>query len=164
MASNASAILQRPAGAKHGLGQCRGSADHVLARVQHQHQPSAGEGLRHALRRDCAAAKIEPDRRGYRDRHEARIGDRRKLGQPHAVGKLRQQLARRGESEPRLADAAAAGQRDEPMRGGKAQDLAENVIPANQLGNRLRQVGRRQLPGDASVGTGVEGIGLPLRL
>jgi hypothetical protein len=41
--------------------------------------------LRHALRRDFAAAKIEPDRRGNGDRHEA-----------------------------------------------------ENVVPANQLGNRLR--------------------------
>ena len=152
--------MQRPAGAQHGLGQCRGSADHVLASVQHQHQPSAGERLRHALRRDYAAAKIEPDRRGNGDGHEAGIGDWRKLGQPHTVGKLRQEPARRGESEPRLADAAGAGQGDEPMRGGKAQDLVENVIPANQLGNRLRQVRRRQLPGDPPVGTGFAGIGL----
>ena len=38
------------------------------------------------------------------------------------------------------------------MRGGKAQDLAQNVIPANQLGNRLREVRRRQLPGDPLTG------------
>ena len=142
----------------------RGSADHVLASVQHQHQLSAGERLRHALRRDCAAAKIEPDRRGNGDGHEAGIGDWRKLGQPHTVGKLRQEPARRGESEPRLADAAGAGQGDEPMRGGKAQDLAENVIPANQLGNRLRQVRRRQLPGDPLVGRGCRGYRAALRL
>jgi hypothetical protein len=30
------------------------------------------------------------------------------------------------------------------MRGGKAQDLTEMVVPADQLGNRLRQVRRRQ--------------------
>ena len=136
----------------------------MLASVQHQHQLSAGERLRHALRRDCAAAKIEPDRRGNGDGHEAGIGDWRKLGQPHTVGKLRQELARRGETEPRLADAASAGQGDEPTRGGKAQDLAENVIPANQLGNRLRQVGRRQLPGDPLVGTGLRGYRAALRL
>ena len=119
---------------------------------------SAGERLRHALRRDVAAAKIEPDRRGNGDGHQAGIGDRRQLGQPDTVGKLRQQPARRGESEPRLADAAGAGQRDEPVRGGKAQDLAENVIPADQLGNRLRQVRRRQLSGHP-VATGFAGSG-----
>ena len=76
---------------------------------------AAGERLRDALRRDCAAAKIEPDRRGNGDGHEAGIGDRRKLGQPHTVGKLRQEPARRGESEPRFADAAGAGQGNEPV-------------------------------------------------
>ena len=30
------------------------------------------------------------------------------------------------------------------MRGGKAQDFAQLVVPADQLGNRLRQVCRRQ--------------------
>jgi hypothetical protein len=48
--------------------------------------------------------------------------------------------ARSREGEPRLADAAGAGRRDQPMRGGEAQDLAEIVVPADQLGNRLRQV------------------------
>ena len=121
----------------------RGGVDHVLAGVQHQQQPPAGERLRHALRRDFAAAKIEPDRRGNGDGHEAGIGERRKLGQPHTVGKLRQQLARGRESEPRLADAAGAGQGDEPVGRGKVQDLLELVVPADQLGNRLRQVRRR---------------------
>jgi hypothetical protein len=43
---------------------------------------------------------------------------------------------------------------------GEAQDLAENVIAANQLGNRLRQVRRRQLRGDRPVSTGLAAIGL----
>ena len=64
-----------------------------------------------------------------RSDHEAGIGNWRELGQPHTVGKLRQKPVRHGESEPRLADAAGAGQGDEPMRGGKAQDLAEIVVP-----------------------------------
>ena len=46
------------------------------------------------------------------------------------------------------------------MRRGKAQDLAESVIPANQLGNRLRQVRRRQLSGDPPISTSFLGIGL----
>ena len=105
----------RRACAQHVLSQLRGGGNHMLAGVQHKHQPSAGERLRHALRRDYAAAKIEPDRRGNGDGHKAGIGDWRKLGQPHTVGKLRQEPARRGEREPRLADAAGAGQANEPV-------------------------------------------------
>ena len=41
--------MQRPAGTQQGFAQHRGSANNVLAGVQHQHQPSAGERLRHAL-------------------------------------------------------------------------------------------------------------------
>jgi hypothetical protein len=48
------------------------------------------------------------------------------------------------EREPRLADAASAGQGDEPMRGGEAQNLAQVVFPADQLGNRLRLIRRDQ--------------------
>jgi hypothetical protein len=48
------------------------------------------------------------------------------------------------EREPRLADAASAGQGDEPMPSGEAQNLAQIVFPADQLGNRLRQIRRRQ--------------------
>ena len=37
-----------------------------------------------------------------------------------------------------------AGQRDEPMGGDEIEDLAELLLPANQLGNRLWYVGRRR--------------------
>ncbi|HEV7995172.1 MAG TPA: hypothetical protein VGP52_02820 [Stellaceae bacterium] len=81
----------------------------MLAGVQHQQQPSVAKSLRHAPRRNLAAAKIEPDRCGGGGRNQCGIGKRRELGQPHAVGKFRQQPARDGEGEPRLADAACAG-------------------------------------------------------
>jgi hypothetical protein len=45
------------------------------------------------------------------------------------------------------------------MRSDKAQDLAENLIPADQLGNRLRQVRRRQLPGIPSSRRAPRGSG-----
>ena len=57
---------------------------------------------------------------------------------------MRPQPARGREGEPRLTDAAGAGHVDESMRGGEAQDLAQFVVPADQLGNRRRQVRRRQ--------------------
>ena len=54
-----------------------------------------GERLRHTLRRNLAAAKLEPDSGGNRGGNQPGIGERRELGQPHAVGKVRQQLARK---------------------------------------------------------------------
>jgi hypothetical protein len=46
------------------------------------------------------------------------------------------------------------------MRGGKAQDFVKNVIPANQLGNRFRQVRWRQPPqGIAPSGRASRGPG-----
>jgi hypothetical protein len=51
---------------------------------------------------------------------------------------------RTSEGEPCLADPAGAGQGNEPVDGGEAQDFTQLVIPADQLGNRLRQVGGRR--------------------
>ena len=56
---------------------------------------------------------------------------------------MRQQLACEREGNPCLTDTAGAGQRDEPMRGGKVQDLADLVVAADQLGKRLGQVRHR---------------------
>ena len=48
------------------------------------------------------------------------------------------------EREPRLADTAGAGQGDEPVPSGEAQNLAQVFFPADQLGNLLRQIRWRQ--------------------
>ena len=62
---------------------------------------------------------------------------------PSAIS--RQQLARRRQCEPCLADAAWAGQGHEPMGGGQADDLAQFVVAANQFGDRPRQIGWRHV-------------------
>jgi hypothetical protein len=131
---------------QQSFGHRRGGADHMLTRVQHQQQPTPGECLRHALRRNLPGTEFKPKRRGNRGGNQARIDDRREVDQPHTVGKLRQALASECEGQPRLADAASAGQGYEPMRGGQLQKLLHVVISADQLGNRLRQVRRWQRP------------------
>jgi hypothetical protein len=98
---------------------------------------------------DSASAKIESDRRGNGDGQKVGIGEWRKLGQPHTIGKLRQEPARRGNSEPRLADAAGAGQGNEPMRGGKAEDLAENGVEIGKAVSSMVQLLRSVLNGGA---------------
>jgi hypothetical protein len=49
----------------------------MLAGVQHQQQSLVGKRLRHALRRNLPAAKLEPERRGHRGGNQAGIGERR---------------------------------------------------------------------------------------
>jgi hypothetical protein len=110
------------------LDHARGSGDHVLAGVQHQQQRPVGERLRHALCRSLTATKLQSDRCGNRGGNQAGIGERRKLGQPHAAGKVRQYLVRGRERELRFADAARPGQRDQPMGANEAHDLRDLSI------------------------------------
>jgi len=97
----------------------------MLAGVQHQQEALAGERLRHTLRRNFTTAKLQPDSGSHRGGDQPGIGEGRELGQPHAVSKMRPQLARKCESQCCLPNAAGTGQRDEPIPGDKVQDLAE---------------------------------------
>ena len=66
---------------------------------------------------------------------------------PNPIGKSREPVSCDLQAEARLADAAGAGQGDQPMRGGKAPDRAKIVVPADQLRHRLREIGRRRRRG-----------------
>jgi hypothetical protein len=136
--------MQRRGGPQYSLGYRRGGSNHMLAGIEHQQQAPAGERLRHAVCRSFAAAELQADSGSHRGRDQPGIGEGRELGQPHAVGKVRSQLAGECERQRCLADAAGPGQGDEPMRGDEIEDLAELLLPADQLGNRLRNVGRRR--------------------
>ena len=108
--------MQRPACPQQSLGHCRGGGDDMLAGIQHQQQAPVCQRLRHTLRRNFTTAKFQPDSGRQRCRDQLGIGEGRELGQPHAVGKVRPQLACQRESQRCLPDAAGTGQRDEPMR------------------------------------------------
>ncbi len=96
----------------------------MLAGVQDKQQVPVGERPRHTLRRSFAATKFQPDSGSHRGRDQPGIGEGRELGQPHAIGKVRPQLARKCEGQCCLTDTAGAGQRNEPMRGDETQDSA----------------------------------------
>ena len=90
----------------------------------------------------CAATELNPDSGNHRGRDQTGIGEGRELGEPHAVSKMRPQFACKRESQRCFPDTAGAGQRDEPMHGDEIQDLAQLLLPANQLGHRLWYVCR----------------------
>jgi hypothetical protein len=100
------------AGLQQGLSHGRGGRNCVLAIVEHEQKLLPAACLRYALRRDRGA---KPDRSGDRAGNKIGIGKRRQVSEPHPISKVRQQLMRDRHREPRLANAAGAGQRDESM-------------------------------------------------
>src|SRR5206468_574050 len=129
--------------------------DHVLAGVQNQQQPAPAS----ACETRCAVTTPPPRSSPIAaatatgTRPGSANGENSASHTPSANCDRSRRAAARASR-----DAAGAGQRDEPMHGGKAQDVVENVIPANQLGNRLRQICRRQFPRDPPVETALAGI------
>ena len=122
-------------GAQQQLGHPRRCVDHMLAIVEHQHQLLGAERVGDGWRRCHARSELEPERGGDGDRNELGIGQRRELDGPNPIGKSRQQVSCDLQAEPCLADAAGAGQGDQPMGADKAQDLA----PARRPGRSARK-------------------------
>ena len=87
----------------------------MLAIVEHEQEPSAGQRIGHAFGGGGSGANVHTCCRGNGGGDQAGIGQRRKLGEPNAVGEFRPQLARDRQGESCLADTAGAGQGDKPM-------------------------------------------------
>ena len=114
----------------------------MLAIVEHKQDMLSAQRAGHTL--GCGGAGDDFEAKCGRDggRNEVGVGERREFGGPDSVRELRQQSAGSLEGESRLADAAGAGEGDEPMLSGKLHDLPQFVIPADQFGDLLRYIGR----------------------
>ena len=134
--------VHRRLGVQQRLGQRGARIKDVLAGVQHEQHLPAAQRLRDPGGGDVATAELEADRGRHRCGKQTRVGQRRQFHEPRPVGELRLQSMPCGERQPALADAAGAGQRDQPMRANEADDFAELLVAADQLAQRLRQVAR----------------------
>jgi hypothetical protein len=94
--------------AQQSSDQVRGRGDQVLAVVQHQQQRSRAEKLDDCLQVRPAGAIDQTQRSGQQPRYQGRVGDGRKLRQPHAAGVATLDLGRDGQRQSGLADTAAA--------------------------------------------------------
>ena len=79
--------------------------------------------------------------------HRCGVGERRQLDHPHAVGVLLDERAADLDREPRLADAADAGQRHEPVGADELDDLGEQTFPTDEARARHGQVAPVRLGG-----------------
>src|SRR4029077_18750766 len=86
--------------------------------------------------------EFQSNRRADGHGDKAGVGERSEFDDPDPVTELWQQAMRRSEGKACLANSPSAGERHESMGDSEAQDFKQAVVPADQLGNWLRQVCR----------------------
>jgi hypothetical protein len=114
----------------------------VLAVVEHQQQALAlqvvAQGRQRPPRRDVLQADGIEDRPG----HQQGVADRRERDEPGTVGESAGQVRGGPDREPRLADAPASRQDQEPGGGQQVLDLGQLTAPADEAGQLGRPVAR----------------------
>ncbi len=124
------------------LHEARGRGNEVLTVVQDEQDLPITE------RGDDAVGQRLPrtlrDRQGRGDEvaDPGRVRQRTELAQPRAGGEPGQHLGRGLHRQPRLADTADAGQRDDPYLSERRRDLVDLVDTADERRELLRQVRR----------------------
>ena len=127
------------AAAQHGLSRVRARIEQVLAVVEYNHASAS------ARRPTTARARSDPGAASPRAHRPApgrrlRIGQRRQLDPPAAVGELLECVGCHLQRQPRLAAAARADQRQHPRGAEQPSDLLELPFPPDEAGQLLRQV------------------------
>ena len=80
------------------------------------------------------------DDRGDDVSHPRRLPEWRQVGQPHAVGKPIEHLARDLERQACLATPAGAGERQQPRGGQQPLELSHLPLTTNEAGELRRQI------------------------
>jgi hypothetical protein len=112
----------------------------VLAVVQHEQQAAGFQVLREGLGRRAGRRVAQPD--GLRDGlgDQAGLGERGQVGEPHPVGEGPLHLGGDPQHRTGLADAADAGDRDQPGGGEQPFECGPFVLPIHKAGQFRRQV------------------------
>jgi hypothetical protein len=85
-----------------------------------------------------APRRVCPDDIGNGLRHQARIGERRQIGEPDAVLVGALQADRESKCEPSLANAAWSDQRQEPSAGVEVIQASEIAIATDEAAQLSR--------------------------
>ena len=112
----------------------------MLAIVDDQQQMLALEGRLQTVDRGCRTVEVDAQGAGDDGGHQLRIGKRRKLREPYAVGIVGDHAGAGLDREPRLADAARARQRHQAMSLQTGLDLFEIGFPADQCSRLTRKI------------------------
>ncbi len=118
-----------------------GGVQHVFAVVQHDQHASVGQIVDERV----GGCGRRADRGSHGLEHFFAVRDRRQFDQPAAVGEPGRERGRDPKREPRLADTAHTGQRDQPLAFGQLHQCGHVVGATDQLRAHGRQVRRHRI-------------------
>ncbi len=122
------------------VGEACACVDQVLAIVEHEQHPLLLEMTDERVLRGLARKIADAEHGGHRLRHEARLGQRRELDHPRAIGEAVEILGRDLQAQARLAAAPRADHRHERRLREKRTDMGEHVLPAHERRDLPRQI------------------------
>ena len=129
-------------GAAQQLGdERRARVDEVLAVVQDQQQPVPAHRHHEVVDLPLGEPVVQAVRLRDRARHQRRLGPAGQLDHRDAAVVPGRQVAGDPQGEPGLADAAGAGQRDQPCVREQVDDLAELPATTDEAGELGRERG-----------------------
>ena len=129
---------------EHGVGQFRHGRQQMLAIVEQQQEPAIAQRADDGLHRQAARARRHGQHGGGRGDHHRRVGQRRQIDQPDAVGVAGAQRLGKRNGKPGLADPARPGDRQQAMALAQRAQLGEFLRATDERGRRLGQVGFRR--------------------
>src|SRR5215210_3844151 len=112
----------------------------MLTVVQNQEQLPGSEVVREGLGQRASRPLTNSQSEGHSLGHESRLGQRRQLHHPHAVLEPFDQLARRGQSQPRLAASPRSSERQEAIVFKQPLYLGQLLLPSDEAAQLRRQV------------------------
>lgn len=113
---------------RHGGGR----VDQVLAVVEHQQQPLAGEELGES--RDGLEGLEDAEGVSHSGRYQPLVGDIRELDQPHSAWERSRRLCGDPQSEAGLANPAGPGECHHPTVGEQLPAFCEFAAPSHEAG------------------------------
>ena len=126
-----------------GVGGLGARVDQVLAVVEHDQDVLRDQGVEQGLQGRPARLRDDPERSGDGRRHRLRIGDRGQFDQPHPVAAAVEQIGGDLQTQPRLAAAARAGQRDHARGIHQGADRGQLAGASDERGELGREVVRQ---------------------
>ena len=139
--------LHRPRTGQHRVHQFGRRVEHMLTVVEHHQQATPGQRVGHTIHHRHPAPRRDPQRRGHRVSHRARVTDRGQLHQPYPVRELGDHLASDLHRQAGLADPSYPGQRHQPMRPHRRDQLVHLDFAADEARHLQRQVSRHRIQG-----------------
>ena len=128
------------AGREPLLGQLCAGRDQVLAVVQDHERSPGRQEIDHGRVGRGGPALLNPHRVRRNRKNELWIGNRRKVHEPDPVRSNGKGRGSRLDGKARLPATSRPGQRDEPGGFHELGELRHVAVPADETGDRLRQV------------------------